>query len=135
MATAYGGRTRKIIALAEFTDDQELLKLRRQLPEVVLFELGENVDGLTVLRQIMTTLRKQDAGCVEIPPLAMPLMTRRQWQILQLIAQGQTNKEIARLLKLSPFTVRNHISLLFRILNATTREEAAAALQSGKGPF
>ena len=52
-------------------------------------------------------------------------LTSRQREILSLIAIGQSNKEIGRMLTLSPFTVRNHVALLFRILKAQSRSELA----------
>jgi len=53
-------------------------------------------------------------------------MTQRQREILSLISQGQSNKQIGRILGLSPYTVRNHVSLLLRTLKVQTRLELAA---------
>ena len=49
----------------------------------------------------------------------------RQKEILTLISAGKSNKHIGRELSLSPFTVRNHISQLFRIFKVQTRVELA----------
>jgi len=57
-------------------------------------------------------------------------LTQRQLEILDLISAGESNKHIARKLGLSPFTVRNHISLLLRSLNAHSRSELAAKAES-----
>lgn len=44
-------------------------------------------------------------------------LTRRQLQVLQLVAEGRTNKEIAAALKVSPKTVEKHRSALMEALN------------------
>ena len=53
-------------------------------------------------------------------------LTERQRQVLALVAQGLSNKEIAVRLVLSPYTVRFHISEILEKIGASTRAEAAA---------
>jgi len=52
--------------------------------------------------------------------------------ILQLVAQGATNKDIAEELFISEYTVRNSLSIIFQKLHVNSRTEAAAyAVQKG----
>jgi DNA-binding NarL/FixJ family response regulator len=51
-------------------------------------------------------------------------LTARQQQLLALLARGFTNKEIAGSLRLSEFTVKNHVHRIMRQLNAESRYAA-----------
>ena len=56
-------------------------------------------------------------------------LTHRQRQILSLVAQGLSNKEIARQLNLSIATVKNHLHNIFSKLGVGGRAEALARLR------
>ena len=65
----------------------------------------------------------------------MPNLTHRQLEVLRLMAQGNSNKEIARELGISENTVRVHISAIISALDATNRTEAAySAMRLGLIP-
>ena len=53
-------------------------------------------------------------------------LSEREKEVLLLIAQGYTNKEIAARLFLSPFTARNHVIRILDKLGLSRRSEAAA---------
>ena len=53
-------------------------------------------------------------------------LTERELQILALVAEGKTNKEIAEKVFLSEKTVRNYVSSILDKLHLSTRSEAAA---------
>lgn len=58
-----------------------------------------------------------------------PSLSDREHQILQLIAQGQANKQIARSLEISAETVKWHLKNLFNKLRVTSRMQAMARAQ------
>jgi DNA-binding NarL/FixJ family response regulator len=51
-------------------------------------------------------------------------LTRRQQDVLQLLAAGQSNKEIARALHVADGTVRAHVTAILRALGAANRTQA-----------
>jgi NarL family two-component system response regulator LiaR len=59
-------------------------------------------------------------------------LTERQLEVLSLLAQGQTNQEIAEQLHITVFTARHHVSEILAKLHANNRAEAAAiAIKKG----
>lgn len=67
-------------------------------------------------------------------PEAFPELTAREREVLDLIARGRNNQEIAGRLYLSPKTVRNHISNIFTKLQVADRAQAIIrAREAGLG--
>jgi len=64
------------------------------------------------------------AAASEPPEADAPRFTSRQRDVLRLLAQGRSTKEIARTLDLGPGTVKIHLGAIFRALNAHNRTEA-----------
>ena len=67
-----------------------------------------------------------------LPSTLVRKLTARETEILSYVARGLADKEIARELGISAFTVSNHMKKIFSKLQCANRAEAAAmALQSG----
>ena len=81
-----------------------------------------------VARQVLNQFRGMGET---MEGIAAPL-TKRETQILTYVAEGNSNKEIARILEISEQTIKNHVSAILRKLNANDRAHAVAlALHSG----
>jgi ATP/maltotriose-dependent transcriptional regulator MalT len=61
-----------------------------------------------------------------VAELAFPDLTKREREVLNLIAQGHSNAEIAARLVLSLKTVQNHLSNIFSKLQVADRAQAIA---------
>jgi DNA-binding NarL/FixJ family response regulator len=62
-------------------------------------------------------------------------LTQRETDILALLAEGKSNRDISRALFLSEKTVKAHLAAIFRKLGVTNRTQAAmAAVSMGIGP-
>lgn len=58
------------------------------------------------------------------------LLTNRETEILDLVAQGMSNKEIAEQLFVSKYTVESHIKHIYRKLSVTKRTKAVSTARS-----
>lgn len=74
-------------------------------------------------RLVSDYLRRIETGLPDERDAAYETLTAREREILKLIAEGHTNKEIAELLTLSVKTVENHRYSLMNKLNAHDRGE------------
>ena len=87
-----------------------------------------------------TSRSRSDSGAVRMVGLGMtvfkpheapsgPPLTEREREVLEAVASGATNREIAERLFLSPHTVKEHTSSLYRKLGARNRAEAVQKAQ------
>jgi HD-GYP domain-containing protein (c-di-GMP phosphodiesterase class II) len=67
-------------------------------------------------------------GAVRSAPSRKSLLSDREIDVLRRISLGESNKEAARILQISPSTVRTHVESIFRKLACSTR--AAATLKA-----
>jgi DNA-binding NarL/FixJ family response regulator len=82
--------------------------------------------------EVARAVRQVGAGMTLFPPKGeqpAPLLSEREREVLGLIASGSTNREIAEQLYLSPHTVKEHTSALYRKLGARNRAEAVQRAQ------
>ncbi len=92
---------------------------------------GTAVFGPTIAQRILDYYAAPGAA----PTAAVfPELTDRERQVLDLVAQGETNAVIARRLSLSPKTVRNNVSNIFTKLQVADRAAAIVrARRAGLG--
>jgi DNA-binding CsgD family transcriptional regulator len=84
-------------------------------------------------RRLATALAPARVGGRGIRDPALDGLTRRERQILALVAEGKSNKEIAEVLWISPATVRTHLQNVYAKLGVGTRTAALARVhRSGR---
>ena len=114
-----GRRARRPVALNrqrhDFSpDDLELLDLLR----------------IHVGQAAAIALMTQPAPAESPDAAASRLLTPRQARILQLVADGQSDRSIARTLGISTRTVHAHLQHTYRALDVSSRTEAVARLRA-----
>jgi DNA-binding NarL/FixJ family response regulator len=90
---------------------------------------GEAIFGQSIAAQVLRYFNGLNASTVSFPEL-----TAREREVLELIAAGRNNTEIAQVLSLSGKTVRNHVSIIFGKLRVADRAQAIVrAREAGLG--
>jgi DNA-binding NarL/FixJ family response regulator len=90
------------------------------------------VEKPTIARQVLGWFHDYAADLAqEAQPLFIPL-SAREMEVLDQIAHGNSNKQIAQVLSISDQTVKNHITAIMRKLAVNDRTQAVVhALQQG----
>jgi DNA-binding NarL/FixJ family response regulator len=125
----------KVLVLTTFAEDEYIVQALRHgaigylLKGTVSEDLVQAIHaahkgfvqlGPGVSRQALTQLTPAPT-----PPPELAALTPREQEILQLIAQGTSNREIAAALYISEKTVKNHITSILGNLNLRDRTQAA----------
>lgn len=105
--------------------DASITELRGAVSQVMA---GQSVMPLNLIN---AALRQSER---EVRPVdALNTLTRREREVLAQIAEGLTNKEIARLLNVSPATIKAHVERIIAKLGVSDRTQAAV-LVARAGP-
>ncbi|MFT4049023.1 MAG: response regulator transcription factor [Solirubrobacterales bacterium] len=133
----------KVIVLTMFEDDDSVFAAMRAGARGYLLKGAEREDILRAVRAVgsgdavfgPTIASKLMDFFAAAPRTVFPELTDREREILELIAQGKSNVQIADRLALSLKTIRNHVSNIFNKLQVADRAAAIAkARDAGLGP-
>lgn len=92
---------------------------------------GDAVFGPAVAGRVLSYLTRPLSAR---DPMLFPELSEREREVLELMARGLTNSDIARKLVVSPKTVRNHVSSIFTKLQVNGRADAIGrARKAGLG--
>jgi DNA-binding NarL/FixJ family response regulator len=133
-----------VLVLTMFEDDDTVFAAMRAGARGYLLKGAEQQDILAAVRSVVAGQMVIGPGVagrlisyLSAPPtqgVPFPELTPREREILDRIAQGQTNTAIAGELGLAPKTVGNHVSAIFAKLRVATRAEAIVrAREEGLG--
>ncbi len=89
---------------------------------------GEAVISRRLGMRLVEHMRRAPEGTTGMRPVKSPL-TAREWEVIDLLYEGQNTDQIAESLVLSTETVRSHVKNILRKLNARSRAEAVETAQ------
>lgn len=70
-------------------------------------------------------IARQSVATPSAEPVELPKLTRRELEILQLVAEGHSNRQVAKLLWVTDQTVKFHLANVYRKLGVSSRFDAA----------
>jgi DNA-binding NarL/FixJ family response regulator len=108
-------------ALGVFSRDESFSDLCKGIQKVHGGQIWANNEQLQYL--VESIAKKEPAPVVDAQGTA--LLTRREQSLVELVAQGRTNRDISRELNLSEHTVRNYLFRIFNKLGTSNRLELA----------
>jgi DNA-binding NarL/FixJ family response regulator len=126
----------RILIISMFEDDASVFTAMRAGARGYVLKDAEKTEMLRAIRAVGSgeaifspaiAVRLIDFFAAPKPtavPDAFPELTEREREILDLIAQGKSNADIANQLVLSPNTVRNYVSNIFSKLQVADRAHA-----------
>jgi len=143
------GRTMPVVMLTTSSNEQDLVESLRSgaqgylikdtEPDELVVALREIMAGKTVvarnLAPVLVKIVQRDGSAEAQSSDPFSELTPRESEILGLLAEGQSNKMIARNLGISDGTVKLHVKSILRKLGVHSRVEAAViAVEQGLNP-
>lgn len=124
----------KILFLTTFSDDEYIIKalnigakgyiikqnFEAIIPAIKSVNMGQNVFGNDIVTKIPSLINKENK--VNFSGFGV---TEKELNIIRILAEGLSNKEIASRLYLSEGTIRNNLSTIMEKLNLRNRTELA----------
>lgn len=128
----------KVIILTAFADDEIVMQaigsgaegyLLKEIDEQGLVRaIKEVAEGRSILDPAVTrrVMNRVKDGAGSSPAGKLDRLSAQERRVLELVAQGKTNKEIGLAMSLSDKTVKNYLSNLMEKLQLSRRSQAAA---------
>jgi DNA-binding NarL/FixJ family response regulator len=135
-----------VVVLTMFDDDDSVFAAMRAGARGYLLKDADQHEVVRAIRAVASdeaifspTIARRLIGYfaampANLPTIVFPELTERERQVLELIAAGHSNSQIAQRLVLSPKTVRNRVSSIFSKLQVADRAQAIVrAREAGLG--
>jgi len=132
----------KILVLTSFAADKQVFPaikagalgylLKDSQPEELIKAIRQVYQGESSLSPAVARMVLQEVFQPGEKPLSPDPLTRRELEVLQVLAKGKSNREIGENLHITEATVRTHVSNILAKLHLASRTEAALyALKEG----
>ena len=117
-----------LLIMTTFDGDEDIFRSLSQGAKGYLLKDAPRTEILTAIRAVSQDrpYTSSTVAAKALQRMAKPSLTQRELSVLQEIAQGRSNKDIARRLSITEGTAKTHVKSILTKLDAISRTEAVA---------
>jgi two-component system NarL family response regulator len=118
----------RLLIMTTFDGDEDIFRSLSQGAKGYLLKDAPRTEILTAIRAVSQDrpYTSTTVAAKALQRMAKPSLTQRELSVLQEIAQGRSNKDIARRLSITEGTAKTHVKSILTKLDAISRTEAVA---------
>jgi NarL family two-component system response regulator LiaR len=126
----------KVVVFSAYEDRQHIDAALDSGAAAYVIKTADPLDFASAIRQSFEhSIYFSEPRKASVTPLPVPLdespgLTRRETEILKLVAEGHTNAQLAKMLWVTEQTVKFHLSNVYRKLDVANRTEASRWAQT-----
>lgn len=118
----------RLLIMTTYDGDEDIFRSLSQGAKGYLLKDAPRQEILSAIRAVSADqpYTSSAVAAKAIRRMALPSLTQRELDVLQQLAQGRSNKEIARRLHITEGTAKTHVKAILTKLDAISRTEAVA---------
>ena len=117
-----------LLIMTTYDGDEDIFQCLSQGAKGYLLKDAPRTEILSAIRAVSEDrpYTSSSVAAKALQRMAKPSLTQRELDVLQLVAQGRSNKDIARRLEITEGTAKTHVKAILTKLDAISRTEAVA---------
>ncbi|HKZ72923.1 MAG TPA: response regulator transcription factor [Steroidobacteraceae bacterium] len=117
-----------LLIMTTYDGDEDIFRSLSQGAKGYLLKDAPRQEILAAIRAVAQDrpYTSSSVAAKALQRMAKPSLTQREFDVLQLLAQGRSNKDIARRLEITEGTAKTHVKAILSKLDAISRTEAVA---------
>ena len=117
-----------LLIMTTYDGDEDIFRSLSQGAKGYLLKDAPRQEILSAVRAVAAgrPYTSSSVAAKAVRRMAKPSLTQRELSVLELVAQGRSNKDIARRLEITEGTAKTHVKAILAKLDAMSRTEAVA---------
>ncbi len=118
----------RLLIMTTYDSDEDIFRSLSQGAKGYLLKDAPRQEILSAIRAVAVDrpYTSSSVAAKAVRRMAKPSLTHRELDVLQLVAEGRSNKDIARRLAITEGTAKTHVKAILAKLDAISRTEAVA---------